>query len=227
MQQYGPVCDLQHLPVYLEVVAGRPSACGQRPAGHDDDLGAVILHETDLIGVGLDDRGQPVPPWSQLVGTGSAGNHHAELGGPCGGAGDQFPRLTVAEPHSALRRVHRLGYAESVAPQVLAEGHRGVPVDAPVGKGGDVRGCVHAPADGRRIGGLPAGIGNLHHAGPAWQGDHRAHLRPPVGGPPPGGPQPRPAVRARQAGRLWRHPPDPTGTAGPAQRPRGTAPTAP
>src|SRR5258705_11447485 len=108
---------------------------------------------------------------------------------------------------------------------MLAEGDRRVPVDAAVGPRRHMRGRVDAPGGGRRVAPLPAGLGDLDRPDPAGQGDPRAHLRSPGAGPRGVGPAPRTAERAQPAGRPWPPRPDPTGTARPAQRRPGTAPT--
>src|SRR5258708_10581159 len=114
-----------------------------------------------------------------------------------------------------------------MAPQMLAEADRGLPVDAAVWERGHMGGRVYRPADRGRIRGLPAGVRDFEHARPAGEGYPRAHLRSPGPGAPGAGPRRTIAWPARPAARLWRLRPGPTGTARRMPRPPGIAPTAP
>ena len=71
-----------------------------------------------------------VGPGRQVVGAGAVGDQRIVAGARLGlGAADQLLRLGPAEPHAALRGIHRLGDAEAEVPEAMAEFERRVPVD--------------------------------------------------------------------------------------------------
>ena len=66
---------------------------------------------------------------ARVVGRGARREPAAARARLGGGAADQLARGGPVEPHPALRRVHRLGDAEAVRPQVAAERERRLPVE--------------------------------------------------------------------------------------------------
>ena len=212
-----------------------PSAASAREAIRIG-LGARLLDEGELLLVG---GAAPRRGWRgpvQLVGADAAGDAAADRLGLGGGAADQLGRARPVQAHAALGGVHRLGDAESVGPQVTAEGEGGVPVDGGgrVGRrvaqrvGDDVGGRV----DRREASGAPVAratgsrarlvgrAGRRLRRAVGWSQRELRDVEPAALG---GGLQ----ARVRRAGRRGRRPAGPSGRGRRRRRAAGTAPTGP
>ena len=120
--------------VHALVVGGRTRHARQRAAGHQDDAAAEFLDGRDLLFI----RGDHVVDRLRRIGrqvVGASPRRDQRAGHVACGverATDQLERGRPVQPHAALRGIHRLGHAETEAPQMLAVGNRGVPVDGAI-----------------------------------------------------------------------------------------------
>ena len=136
------------------VVLGAASAGGQGAAGHQDHARALALDERDLLFIGAGDILQrSCLARLQMIGAGAAGDDRARRGGGLGGrAPDQLLGRLPAQPHAALRGIHRLGDRQPERPEVMPVGERGLPIEPRIG---------HRIAIGKRIGDdVGGGIGD-------------------------------------------------------------------
>ena len=103
----------------------------QRPARHQDDPPAEALDHLDLRLVGADHIVQRhLRPGREVIRPRAAGDQRPRP--PLRRlqrASDQLPRLRPAQPHAALRGIHRLRHPEPEVPEVVAVADRRLPVD--------------------------------------------------------------------------------------------------
>src|SRR6266851_132021 len=120
----------QHATVDARVIFWSARDARELAAGHDHDLAALVFDETALLLIGGFDIAEGAGgPRLEVVGLRAAHDPTADCPGLRDRALDQLLGGVPVEAHSALRRVHRLGDAQPVAPDVAAERKGAFPVD--------------------------------------------------------------------------------------------------